>query len=120
VGRIIEAGQLSSRVLLITDINSRIPVRVGESGKKAVLTGDNSDRPVLLYQSGSGAVSPGDRVVTSGAAGAFPPGVPIGVVARAGSGVMKVDPYVMRDQLRYVAVVDYGLSGILAEPAGGP
>ena len=119
VGRITESGRLASRVLLLTDINSRVPVRVGEAGIKAVLAGDNSDRPALQYQSGIGSVNPGDRVVTSGDAAAFPPGVPVGMVALGRDGTMQVDLFAVRDQLRFVSVVDYGLTGILTDPSGG-
>ncbi len=49
IGRVIEAGDWSSRVLLITDLNSRIPVTVAGSGERAILAGDNSATPKLLY-----------------------------------------------------------------------
>src|SRR5580704_12656089 len=49
IGRVIEAGDWSSRVLLITDLNSRIPVTVAGSGERAILAGDNSAMPKLVY-----------------------------------------------------------------------
>ncbi len=120
VGRIAEVGQRSARVLLLTDINSRIPVVLEGSRAKAILTGDNSDRPRLSYLSPNTNASPGDRVVTSGHGGAFPPGMPIGVVSSVQDGVVRVEPFVHRYQLEYVTVVDYGLPGILpSEAAAG-
>jgi rod shape-determining protein MreC len=115
VGRVTQAGYRSARVLLITDINSRIPVRVGEAGDRAILTGDNSGRPRLVYLGVTSAVAPGDRVVTSGDAGAFPPGLPVGRVVVAEEGNTVVDPYFTRDRLQYVEILDFGLSGILTE-----
>lgn len=114
VGRVTQAGNHSSRVLLITDINSRIPVLVGEAGNRAILAGDNGLRPKLLYLNQS-AAAPGDKVVTSGDAEAFPPGIPIGQVAEVGDGGVAVELFVARDKLQYVRVADYGLAGILTE-----
>ena len=117
VGRIAEVGQRSARVLLLTDINSHIPVLLEGSRAKAILTGDNSDRPRLSYLSPNTNAVPGDRVVTSGHGGAFPPGMPIGVVSSAQDGVVRVELLVPRYQLEYVTVVDYGLAGILPSDA---
>jgi len=120
VGRVMQAGVFSSRVLLITDINSRIPVLVGDAGNRAILVGNNTMRPKLMYLNNRTA-APGDKVVTAGDAEAFPPGLPIGQVASVGDNGVEVQPYVVRDKLMHVRVVDYGLSGILAEtPAAAP
>ncbi|MTJ82910.1 MAG: rod shape-determining protein MreC [Telmatospirillum sp.] len=113
VGRIAEVGGRSARVLLITDINSHIPVLLENSRAKAILTGDNTDRPRLSYLSTSSNAQPGDRVVSSGHGGAFPPGLPLGVISSVQDGVVRVEPFVHRYQLEYVTVVDYGLAGIL-------
>ena len=118
VGRVMQAGLYSARVLLITDINSRIPVQVGEAGNRAILAGDNSLRPRLMFLDNKTAAAPGDKVVTSGDAEAFPPGLPIGQVARVDEGVVELEPFGVRDKIQYVRVVDYGLTGILAEQAG--
>jgi rod shape-determining protein MreC len=115
VGRVTQAGNASSRVLLISDINSRIPVLVGEAGNRAILAGDNGARPKLLYLNQS-AAAPGDKVVTSGDAEAFPPGIPIGQVAEVGDGNVAVELFVARDKLQYVRVADYGLAGFLLDP----
>lgn len=116
VGRLTEVGTRASRVLLITDLNSRIPVTIEGSRASAVLAGDNSERPRLLYLSSADAVKVGDRVVTSGDGGVFPPGLPIGVVVAADAGGPRVEPYVELSQIGYVLVVDYGLSRSLPQP----
>jgi rod shape-determining protein MreC len=80
LGRVISAGQNSSRVLRLEDLNSRIPVQVEPTGTKAILTGDNSDQPRLEYLPPMASVSAGDRVVTSGDGGLLPPGLPVGTI----------------------------------------
>lgn len=113
VGHIAEVGDRSARLLLLTDINAKIPVMLEGSRTRAILTGDNKDRPKLNYVAGNPSISVGDRVVTSASGAAFPPGIPIGVVASNADGVIRVEPFVRRHELEFVAVVDYGLGGIL-------
>lgn len=67
-GRIVATGPKASRVLLLTDLNSRIPVVIEPAQYKAILAGDNTSWPRLEYLPVQSAVSPGDRVVTSGMA----------------------------------------------------
>ncbi|WP_404383284.1 rod shape-determining protein MreC [Caenispirillum salinarum] len=117
VGRVAEVGARASRVLLLTDINSRVPVMVGEGRQRAILAGENTDRPRLIYLPANAGVAPGDLVTTSGVAGAFPTGLPVGVVASVEDGVVRVAPYVQRDRLEMVRALDYGLDGILTGAA---
>jgi rod shape-determining protein MreC len=117
VGRLTEVGNRAARVLLITDLNSRIPVTIENSHVNAVLAGDNSERPRLLYLPAPDAVKVGDRVVTSGEGGVFPPGLPVGVVGSIDAGGPRIEPYVELSQVGYVLVVDYGLSRSLPQPA---
>jgi rod shape-determining protein MreC len=113
VGHIAEVGDRSSRLLLLTDYNAKIPVVLESSRTRAVLAGDNKERPRLNYVAGNAPVSVGERVVTSASGAAFPPGLPIGVVASTADGIVRVQPFVRRYELEYVAIVDYGLGGIL-------
>jgi len=113
VGRIAEVGDRSARILLLTDINSHIPVVIEGTRAKAILAGDNSDRPRLTYLSPNSNAAVGNRIVTSGHGGAFPPGMPVGVIASIQDGIVRVEPFVHRYQLEYVTVVDYGLPGVL-------
>jgi rod shape-determining protein MreC len=79
-GRIAGVGQRSSRVILLTDTNSRVPVTVQPSGTRAILSGDNSDMPVLDFLGTPDAARPGDRVVSASDGGVFPPGLLVGEV----------------------------------------
>lgn len=119
LGRVVEVGEWSSRILLITDLNSRIPVVVEPSRQRAVLGGDNTDRPKLLYMPPDAPVAVGDRVVTSGHGGLIPPGLPVGIVAEAGEHGPKVQPLVDLGRIEHVQLVDFGLPGRLAVPVAG-
>lgn len=116
IGRIASVGQRSSRLLLITDLNSRIPVFVEPGRTRGILAGDNSDRPRLTHLPEGVKVKRGDRVITSGHGGVFPPGLPVGVVAEVGETGISVVPYIERERLEYVRVIDFGLQGILEGP----
>jgi rod shape-determining protein MreC len=116
VGRLTEVGARAARVLLITDLNSRIPVTIDGSKTNAILAGDNSERPRLVYLSEKDGVKVGDRIVTSGEGGVFPPGLPVGVVSAVDAMGPRVEPFAELSQLGYVMVVDYGLSASLPQP----
>jgi rod shape-determining protein MreC len=118
VGRVAEVGEHSARVLLLSDINSRIPVAIERTRDQAIMAGDNSDNPRLLYLPHGIALVPGDRIVTSIAGGAFPPGLPIGIVRSIDDGVVTVQLFVEWDRLEYLRLVDYKLPGVLQSGAG--
>ncbi len=72
VGRVVETGKSSARVLLSTDLNSRIPVVVGDKGVRGVLAGDNGSEPRLIFLPPDAKISIGEDVATSGTGGFFP------------------------------------------------
>ena len=80
VGRISGVGNSTSRVILLTDTSSRIPVTIQPSGQKAILTGDNSAFPPVDFLEHPEQVRPGDRVISSGDGGVFPAGLLVGQV----------------------------------------
>jgi rod shape-determining protein MreC len=109
VGRVTEVGGRSVRVLLITDINSRIPVMLEGSRARALLVGTNGARPRLMYWPEGVQPLEGERVVTSAEANVFPAGLPVGVVRYAGKNVAEVQPLAKLDRLEMVRLFDYGL-----------
>jgi len=113
IGRIAGVGDRATRVLLITDLNSRIPVLIEATRTRAIVAGNNTNRLRLIHLPPGASVSPGDRVVTSGHGGAFPVGLPVGVVDGVSDAGISVQPFVTRDRLEYVRVLDYGLKGII-------
>jgi len=116
VGRVSEVGSRVARVLLVTDLNSRVPVIVEGSQQRAVLTGDNSERPSLRYLDTGAAIRIDDRIVTSGQGGVFPPGLPVGVVVSLDGEAPRVEPYVELSRVGYLRIVDYGLVDALPKP----
>jgi len=119
-GRIVSVGVGSARVLLITDLNSRIPVLFEGSRRRAILAGDNSDTPRLVFLKRRGRVTPGERILTSGHGGVFPPGIPIGVVSSAHDGGNRVLPFVRDDLLEFVRIVDFHPASPEHEQATAP
>lgn len=107
VGRIIEAGKTSARILLLTDFNSRVPVIVEGSRQKAILAGTNEDKPLLKYLPADTDIKEGTRIVTSGNGGLFMSGLPIGVVVIDEAGQPRVDLYSDISRLSHVRIVDY-------------
>lgn len=106
IGRVIEAGQNASRVLLLTDINSHIPVIIEGANQRAILAGTNEDHLFLLHLPPDILIKKGMRIVTSGSGGSFPSGLPIGEIidVRNGDPVVQLfsDPYAAG----YVQVVE--------------
>lgn len=119
VGRVADVGRRSSRLLLVTDINSRIPIMVQPGGARAIMAGNNTGMPKLVHLSPGFSVAAGDRVVTSGHGGAFPQGLPVGVVASNDENGIAVQPYTDQERLQYVRILDYGLTGIIEMPPAG-
>jgi rod shape-determining protein MreC len=116
VGRVAEVGSRAARILLITDLNSRVPVVVDGTRQRAILAGDNSARPSLRYVDAGGTMRIGDRIVTSGQGGVFPPGLPVGVVVSLDSEAVRVEPYAALSRVDYLRLVDYGLADSLPNP----
>jgi len=120
VGRISEVGSRTARVLLLTDLNSHIPVELEDNHQHAVLDGDNSEQPRLVYLPTTVEAKLGERVVTVGAGGVFPPGLPVGVVSSVANGVIRIEPYAELSRLEVLRIVDFGLSGVLPQSAVPP
>jgi rod shape-determining protein MreC len=116
-GRIVEVGEASARVLLITDINSRIPVMIEGSRDRAVLAGTNGRMTALLYLPRHARPKLGQRIVTSGHGGLFPPGIPVGRIATMEEDQIAVQPLVDWDHLELLRVVDYQVDRSL-QPRG--
>jgi rod shape-determining protein MreC len=57
------------------------------------------------------------RIVTGGAGGVFPPGLPVGMVASINGDIIRVEPYAELARLELLRIVDFGLSGVLPQSA---
>lgn len=110
VGRIVEAGRHSARLLLLTDISSRVPVLLQDQRARAILGGDNTDTPKLLFLPSDTEAKEGEWVVTSGYGGGVPSGIPVGVVTGGDNGALSVRPFADFARLEHVRVVDFGVA----------
>ena len=115
VGRVLETGKHTARVLLLTDLNSRIPVVLEESRDRTILRGDNSPHPYLAFLATDARVEPGDRIVTSGEGGMFPPALDVGIVSAVDKDRALVQPFVVWERLDYVTILDYVVPGVFPE-----
>ena len=115
VGRVERVGNAYARIILITDINSKIPVMAEKTRIRGILSGDNTTMPRLIFIPLDADINVGDRIVTSGVAGVFPAGLPIGKVVSVNKNEIRIKPFSSLEQLEYIKLVNYGLSGILGE-----
>jgi rod shape-determining protein MreC len=119
VGRVTEVGARSARVLLVTDINSRVPVTLEQSRAKAILVGGNTPYPKLMYLPDDVHPAEGERVVTSAEANAFPAGLLVGTVHYGSESQPMVNPAANLERLEIVRIFNYGLGGLVPPEAPG-
>ena len=114
VGRVVHSGDSASRAILISDLNSRIPVVIGPAAVRGVLVGDNSARPRLEFLPNSKAVYEGDEVLTSGHGGMLPRGLRIGVVVPDSGKGYRVRSHAALSELEYVSVLFFDAPVVMA------
>ena len=90
VGRVVGVAPGASRILLLTDAESRVPVLLPRTNGRAILSGDGSPNPALAFLRAHDALREGDRVLTSGDGGVFPRGLPVGSVVRGFGGEWRI------------------------------
>lgn len=109
IGRVIESGAQTSRVLLMSDINSRIPVTVEGAQDRAIMAGRNGGDPVLDHLPEDHGVKSGQKIVTSGHGGIFPYGIPVGETYLTDDNEIAVRPFANPNRSSHVQVVNYGV-----------
>ena len=92
IGRIVETNYFSSRVLLLNDLNSRIPVTISDQSIQAILKGNSKNKPILEYLPEGYVLKGGLKVFTSGKDGIFLPGTPIGETQENGEVKLYSEP----------------------------
>ena len=103
IGRIVDVNFFSSRVLLVTDLNSKIPIISEPSGNHAILSGRGTSKPTLEYLSENHQIQDGDKIYTSGKEGIFAPGIIIGQAVYRQDGI-KVKLYSELNQITFVNI----------------
>lgn len=119
IGRVVSVGQRSSRVLMLDDYASRIPVMGEASRVRAVLAGQATRPPELITQPfqmqsprmdfivGADSLREGERVITSGDGGLYPRGIPVGVARRDGDGQWRVALAAAQQPIDFVRLLPY-------------
>ena len=105
VGRVIETGKSSSRILLLTDINSKIPVISIDSRERSILAGNNTENPKLLYMPKESKIVDGEVIITSGDGDMLPPGLMVGKATKLADGSYEVLPFVSWHNIEYVSIL---------------
>ena len=116
-----EGDAFSHSVIAYTGDNSQVKkgqVVLSERGvvgrvDRGILAGDNTSIPKMVFIPLDSELSVGDRIVTSGVAGVFPSGLPVGRVVSIEKNNVKVKPFNNLERLEYVRIVDYGLGGVI-------
>ncbi len=106
-GHVISSGSVSSRVLLLNDLSSRISVMSQRSLARAILVGNNTDSPKLNYVSDGADWQTGDRVVTSGDGGVLPRGLQIGTIVMKQEDSFSVDLFYLQNPVDWVWVYPF-------------
>ena len=105
IGRIVSTNFLSSRVLLLSDLNSRIPVTLDSNNSQAILSGSGTKNPKLEYLPEEYNFKSDVNVYASGKDGIFSPGTPIGKTTNSsGKYINEVKLFVDPNQLSFVKV----------------
>ena len=110
VGRIVEVNYISSRILLLNDLNSKIPAVISPSGEQAILSGIGQKNPTLEYLPDGFQNVDDLTVYTSGKDGVLFPGISIGKIIRdeddeSDEGRIRVKLFSDPTQVLYVNVV---------------
>ena len=82
IGQIVEVALYSSKVLLITDVNSNVPAIITRTGKQVIIKGRSQDNLLEISYTDDTDIKSGDLIVTSGQAGRFIASLKIGRIAR--------------------------------------
>ena len=112
VGIVIDVGRAYARVLMISDINARIPVILSSSSWPGLTVGQNGQFLDLQFLPDEAQPKIGELVLTSGHGGVLPNGLPVGRVDQIEGGKIRVRPAVDLRNLSYVSVLTGGLEGI--------
>ena len=107
VGYISDVGNKSSRVTLITDINSKIPVLVLDKNIKFIMSGDNNNYLKLLNFGNTNLLENGDEVYTSGDGGMYPKGLMVGKVIKGSENQLVIEPSLTIGKLDYLQIIDW-------------
>ena len=103
VGKVVEVNYTTSRVLLLSDLNSKIPVTIEPEGYQSILSGTGKNNGIIQYSKEEIFLKEGSSVFTSGSGALFKSGIPIGKITNK----IKVDYFSDFSQLKFVKVIEF-------------
>ena len=106
VGKVVEVNFMTSRVLLLSDLNSKIPVTIEPGGIQSILSGNGVNAGVIQYTKGKMPINGEGVIYTSGTGGLLKSGIPIGKINHS-ENQNNVDFFVDFSQLRFVRILSY-------------
>ena len=110
VGKVVEVNYSTSRVLLLSDLNSKIPVSIEPNGVQSILSGSGSSFGEIQYIKENYELENDSEIFTSGSGGIFRSGIPIGKTIAdedIGFDTIKVKFHSDFSQLRLVKIVSF-------------
>jgi rod shape-determining protein MreC len=112
VGKIIEVNYTNSRALLLSDLNSKIPVVLDPIGMQAVVSGTGGDIGKIQYtkeEYGDDINNQEIIAYTSGMGGLFKPGLPVGKISK--DNINEINFFSDFKQLEYVKIISHSIEG---------
>ena len=108
IGKVVEVSFTTSRVLLLSDLNSKVPVDIMPNDIQSILSGTGGDEGIIQYTRQQELIEKDAVVFTSGAGGLFKSGIPIGKIAMDPSNLKTVVSFFSDfSQLRYVKIISF-------------
>ena len=108
VGKVVEVNYLTSRVLLLSDLNSKIPVTIEPGDYQSILSGTGRANGTLQYLKEEYEIQEDNLIYTSGSGGVFKSGIPVGKIKSENENNLKtVEFFSDFTQLRFVKIISF-------------
>ena len=107
VGKIVEVNYSTSRALLVSDLNSKIPVGIEPGNIQSILSGTGKQNGKIEYVESEISINNESVVYTSGSGGLFKPGIPIGIYNKKNTEEQMVTFFSKLSQLTFVKLVSF-------------
>ena len=108
IGKVVEVSFTSSRVLLLSDLNSKVPVDLMPNNIQSILSGTGEDTGIIQYTRQQELIENDAIVFTSGAGGLFKSGIPIGTIFKdPNNSNINVKFFSDFSQLRFVKIISF-------------
>ena len=108
IGKVVEVNFSTARVLLLSDLNSKIPIIIEPGGIEAILSGTGQHNGIIQYSKEKYIIDKESVVYTSGSGGLFKSGIPIGTIENVDIDILEsVSFFSDFSQLRFVKIASY-------------